>query len=182
MTKQTEKLLPCPFMIGDKVRVISPLLKGEWQTSECYIVGINLKGDNFDRYDFTIREVGVMGTTDGWSVHDLKCIERTPNLSSGGDDFAMDDINLVGMAMRDALRELNGKRLFNTEVIAMAEAAIKARLFGKRPNLSALDSDEAVEVVALAIYNASVDAASLGGVTYRAGAKAAIQAVKGMLK
>jgi len=69
--------IDCPFRIGDRVKVISPMLKKEWENSETYIVGINLKGDNFERYDFTLREVGVRGVTDGWGIHDIKCIERS---------------------------------------------------------------------------------------------------------
>ncbi len=71
-----DSLNDCPFRIGDKVKIISPLLKKEWENSPAFIVGINLKGDNFDRYDFTLREIGSRGGTDGWGIHDIKCIER----------------------------------------------------------------------------------------------------------
>jgi hypothetical protein len=74
---KNEPLSECPFRIGDKVKVISPMLKKEWEDSPAYIVGINLKGDNFDCFDFTLREIGCRGLTDGWGIHDIKCIERT---------------------------------------------------------------------------------------------------------
>jgi hypothetical protein len=97
----------------------------------------------------------------------LKCIERTPNLSAERHGSPLPYITL-SLAEFDQL------------------TAMKRESINQQPNLSALDSDEAVDEVSNAMRSVKLKSKINGYLDYRYSskllAKSAIQAVKGILK
>jgi Lar family restriction alleviation protein len=139
----TDSLNDCPFRIGDKVKVISPLLKKEWENSPAFIVGINLKGGDFDRYDFTLREIGSKGVTDGWGIHDIKCIER----SSGYlEEKPISNIGRLGLERR--LRESNEDYLEAQQREISDNASLVEALESLKAPIKPTDSDDAMRYAA----------------------------------
>ena len=118
MTNITERMKKyaehCPFYIGDKVKVISPLYKEDWSEAECYVVGIRLKGDNFNTLDISIVENGVAGITDGWSVHELKCIERS-NATMSALEVAKEALGSIWFSEYNLSTDCaDGKKIYDT--------------------------------------------------------------------
>ena len=178
-----DALKPCPFFIGDKVQIISPLLKDEWANSECYIVGNNLKGDNFDRYDFSIKEVGVRGITDGWGIHDLKCIERR---EASRQHFAeqptttpaQGEVERVAEAIAKELEQLNLDAIDNKEQTQPVEISLaKAAIAAMQP-APVVDENELLDVMASAANSAIPEPLPAGYGCTRAMMRCALKAAK----
>jgi len=168
MTKQTEKLLPCPFCGGDDLVIDDKAgITGKCYFITCYGGGIH--GCVMQDYSYATKREAIKA----WNT-------RTPNLSAEGGESI-----LVAIAEDEIAKhwdsDSSAKQVAGYAVIAL-------RPYLRQPNLSALDSDEAVEVVAEKLKRLQprlTMGTEYSGLRYLSNAetyaKAAIQAVKGIL-
>lgn len=70
--------LPCPFSVGDKVRVRrSSPYADDWRNTECLVTGITLK-KNGSMNIWINEDWPRIGDTDGWLPDDLELVTRAP--------------------------------------------------------------------------------------------------------